>query len=355
MDVAVIGATGDCGRQIAARISTERLLLPTNRLQLVGRNSAKSAGRLYGLATDLKDANAEFAPQIDVATSPEDVVADIIVFVAGVQPDGSSGPRTTLRDELARANLAAFQEYARAISKTSYGHEIVLIVTNPVELGVEVFAREMGRHRVIGIGAYSDSMRFRREIAKDIGVRRQLVRGFVLGEHGDGILPAWSTVSVHGWERDELENRLPLMCGGRAGESFETRLNAERDTMMALLNSGDVTAAFEHVSMLEPDLRVALKPYATLLSGARTSFATAAVVVDLVRTLLDGREVVVAGQARLEGEFLGLHGALGVPLSVGGAGGLRVLEVPLCVNETQHLIRSSQRVNAKIEGWLSDA
>lgn len=353
MDVAVIGATGDCGRQIAARIATERLLLPTNRLQLVGRNSANSAGRLFGLATDLKDANAEFAPQLDIATSPEDVVADIIVFVAGVQPDTPSSSRTSMRDELARANLPVFREYARAIAKMGYGHEVVLVVTNPVELGVEVFARELGSHRVIGIGAYSDSMRFRREIAKDIGVRRQLVRGFVLGEHGDGILPAWSTVSVHGWERDELENRMPLLNGGRAGETFEARLNSDRDTMMSLIKSSRVIEAFEFVSRLEPDLRVALKPYVTLLSGARTSFATAAVVVDLVRTLLDGREVVVSGQAHLNGEFMGLHGPLGVPLMVGGASGVRVLEIPLCANETEHLLRTSQRINSKVQGWLS--
>jgi malate dehydrogenase len=286
--------------------------------------------------------------------APEDVVADIIVFVAGVQPSRDGTTRMTMRDQLARANVALFREYAKSIAKQSNGHEIVLLVTNPVELGVEVFAQELGRHRVIGIGAYSDTLRFRREIAKDIGVRRQLVRGFTLGEHGDGIMPAWSTVSVHGWDRAELELRMPLVGDGRPGASYDERLNGERDVMMALLAKGEVVAAFDHVSTLEPDLRVALKPYVTLLSGARTSFATAGVVVDLVRTLLDGREVVVAGQVQLNGEFLGLSGPLGVPISVGGAGGLRVLEVPLSANERDRLIAVSQRLNSKIKGWLSD-
>ena len=56
MDIAIIGANGSIGRQIAIRIIMERLLGPTDRLQLVGRRDGRSAAALYGFRQDLKDA-----------------------------------------------------------------------------------------------------------------------------------------------------------------------------------------------------------------------------------------------------------------------------------------------------------
>ncbi|MEL7144407.1 MAG: lactate dehydrogenase, partial [Cyanobacteria bacterium J06573_11] len=83
MDVSVIGASGDCGREIVAQLVALGVLAPTERLQLVGRANGRSAQVLYGLCSDLSDAYAEKAPIFDVALTPEDVVADVIVMTAG--------------------------------------------------------------------------------------------------------------------------------------------------------------------------------------------------------------------------------------------------------------------------------
>ena len=72
--------------------------------------------------------------------------------------------------------------------------------------------------------------------------------------------------------------------------------------------------AFDRVDRLPPDVRVILRPYVTQISGAKTAVSTAAVTLDLVRTLLDGREVVVSGQVQLDGEFYDLHAPVGVPI-----------------------------------------
>jgi len=193
MDVSVIGASGDCGREIVSQLVALAALAPTERLQLVGRANGRSARLLYGLCSDLNDAYAEMAPMLDVALAPEDIVADVIVMAAGATVAGE----ITSRADLAAINLPLFKTYAQAIARYGGGHEIVIIVTNPVELAVEVFSRQLGRHRVIGVGAYSDSLRFRREIAADLGVRRQLVQGFIVGEHGEGMVPLWSSVQIY--------------------------------------------------------------------------------------------------------------------------------------------------------------
>ena len=68
------------------------------------------------------------------------------------------------RAELAR-QCGLFESYARSLQQYGHGEEIVMVVTNPVELGVEVFVGII-IHVVIGMGA-SDSLRFRLEVAKE--------------------------------------------------------------------------------------------------------------------------------------------------------------------------------------------
>ncbi len=150
MDVAIIGASGDIGREIVAQLLGGRVLSVSERLQLVGRESGESASKLFGMRTDLSDAYAEIAPELDIALQPSEIVADVIVMSAGVTIKGQA----TSRQALAQGNLPLFHTYAQAIEKYGHGHEIILIVTNPVELAVEVFSQYLGRHRVIGIGAY---------------------------------------------------------------------------------------------------------------------------------------------------------------------------------------------------------
>jgi malate dehydrogenase len=351
MDVAILGASGDCGREIAGQMVAARLLAPTERLQLVGRGDGRSARVLHGLVSDLTDAYAERVPDLDVALDPDEIVADLWVVAAGetIPIGGRSGGD---RGDLAERNAAVFRLYADALARCGQGTEIVLVVSNPVELGVAIFAEAIGRHRVIGIGAYSDTLRFRREIAADLGVRRQRVGGFMLGEHGDAQVPVWSSVSVHGMDGAELSATIAALRKGTEFADYARLCAEERANLSGLLNAGRVADAFARVDTLPPDVRVVVKPYVTHLSGAKTVMATANVTVDLVRTLLDGREVLVAGQVALDGDFYGLSGPLGVPIIAGPAGVTRVVEIPLTSGEREQVKGISARVNGKVDGWL---
>ena len=104
MDVSVIGASGDCGREIVSQLVAAGVLSPTERLQLVGRTGGRSSQILYGLCSDLNDAYAENAPMLDVALAPEEIVADVIVMAAGATVSGD----ITSRAELASINLPIF-------------------------------------------------------------------------------------------------------------------------------------------------------------------------------------------------------------------------------------------------------
>lgn len=351
MDVAILGASGDCGREIAGQLVAARLLGPTERLQLVGRAGGRSARTLHGLVSDLADAHAEHVPDMDVALHPNEVVADLWVVACGVTvpTDGGMVDRNTL----AEVNARIFSEYAEALAKHGNGSEIVIVVSNPVELGVALFARAVGRDRVMGIGAYQDTLRFRREIASDLGVRRQRVGGFMIGEHGDAQVPVWSSVSVYGLNEHDLWGTITTLRRGTEDALFPELCRKERATLSELVHRGEIPEAYRRLEALPPDVRVVLKPFVTHLSGAKTVMATANVTVDLVRTLLDGREVLIAGQVVLEKyDFYGLAGPLGVPIIASPAGVLRVVEIPLTGTE-RHLIRDiSQELSAKVNGWM---
>lgn len=345
MDVSVIGASGDCGREIVSQIVSQGILMPSERLQLVGRSGGRSGKILYGLCSDLSDAYAEKAPILDVALTPEDIVADVIVMAAGA----TVGGEITSRADLSAKNLSIFEQYATAIAQQGYGHELVIIVTNPVELAVEVFSRHLGRRRVIGVGAYSDSLRFRREIAADLGLRRQLVQGFIVGEHGEGMVPLWSSVKIHGMTPEELRTARRQLQQGRSVSDFPEEVVREKQTVVGLMQKENIPEAYRYVDSLPADLRVVLKPFVTHLSGAKTISATANVTVDLVQNLLEGREIVVCGQVQLDGEFYGLRSPFGVPIVVTPFGWTQVVPLQLWAEEADLLQQMATTLNQRLK------
>ncbi len=349
----MLGATGDVGRQVCTQLIERRVLPTTSRLQLVGRAAGSSGRAVHGLRADLVDAYDEHAPLIDVALDPRDVVADVIVLTAGRTSPARAGAPTD-RAVLAGENHAVFAEYAQALARYGSGHEVVVVVSNPVELGVAVVARELGRHRVIGMGAWLDTLRFRREIAVSLGVRRHRVGGFVAGQHGDDLVPLWSTVRISGLDVDERARAVAGLRAGRTLDGFADEI-AQAKTTLGELVGHDAGAAFERVESWPPDLRVVSRPWLTHQSGAKTAAATASATVDLVDTVLDGREIVVAGQVQLAGEAsiagAPVHGVLGVPVVLGPEGWTRVLLDGLARDEAERLATTARRIDEALQPW----
>jgi malate dehydrogenase len=353
MDVAVLGATGDIGRQVCTQLIERRVLPTSSRLQLLGRPGGASARATYGLRADLMDAYDEHAPLIDVALDPNDVVADVIVVAAGRTTPPTAGGSTD-RSQLAADNHAVFESYARALAAHGSGHEVVVVVSNPVELGVAVMARALGRHRVIGMGAWLDTLRFRREIAVSLGLRRHRIGGFVAGQHGMDLVPLWSTVRVSGLDVAERRRAIDGLRRGRTLATFGAEL-ADAQARLLAIAAQDMGAAFDLIDTWPPDLRAVARPWMTHQSGSKTAAGTANATVELVDTLLDGREIVVAGQVALAGEVsVGGHqldGVLGVPVVLGPEGWTRVLLDEPAPDETELLLQCRDRIDATLVPW----
>jgi malate dehydrogenase len=312
VDISIIGASGNVGRQIAIGIARAGLV-PTNaRLQLVGRKGGASEHSLYGVATDLADAFAEDLPELDLAFSPKDVLGDIIILVAG---DSVGRGDTRSRADLALNNRLVVESYAKAIARYGSGEELLLVITNPVEPCVHWCTRYIDRKRVIGMGAYLDTLRFRQEIAQQLGVRRQRVQGLVLGEHGPKMVPCWSSVDVHGFESAEGRARVKALRRPRDPSVAEALAKVAHVT-----RERGPRAAYQLAERFGPALRAVVKPMITQQCGARSTASTAEMILRLLGTLLSGGHVLTSAQVELQGEFLGIHGVVGAPivLTLGG-------------------------------------
>lgn len=353
MDVALVGATGAVGRQVCTQLIERRVLPTTARLQLVGRRGGSSEAATHGFRADLIDAYDEIAPMFDVALAPEEVVADVVIVASGSTVGVKPGERVD-REALARTNHAMFAAYADALAAHGSGDEVVIVVSNPVELGVATMAERLGRHRVIGMGAWLDTLRFRSEIARTIGVRRQRVGGFVAGQHGDGAVPLWSSVRIRGLIPGERARAVAALRGGRALADFPGEIGMAQNELLAERDSG---RAFAMVEAWPPDLRSVTRPWLTHQSGARTAAGTANATVDLTSALLEGREIVMAGQVALAGEArVGgepVHGVLGVPVVLGPEGWTDVLLGELPPDEDALLARSARRIAATVDPYVS--
>jgi malate dehydrogenase len=327
----------------------ERQIVPsTSRLQLIGRRGGASENALWGVRSDLRDAFDDWAPTIDLGFGPEEVDADIVVMLAGASVSNDPGVSVD-REGLARGNADIFEAYAHALA-ASEREPLVIVQSNPVELAVGIFAEHLHPQRVIGTGAWSDTLRFAREIASDLGVSRRDVFAHMLGTHGDNLVPLWSAVDVRGLSRDEVEGYIERTRGGHSLAELPDRIRAARAEMLEMVRSGRIAEAYGYVSNLPADLRAAVKPFFTHFTALRTTEAvTARAAADLVEAFIEGSSLAVPAQVQLSGDWadsLGLSGVLGVPVLLGRKEWVWILPAPLADDEADAMRRAVNAVTA---------
>jgi malate dehydrogenase len=344
--IAVIGATGACGRQLVAQLLNRNVIDPDSRLQLVGRRGGASANELFGLRVDLRDAFADRAPTVELVDDPAAVDADLVVMIAGATIP--TDPKANVdRALLAATNRAMFEQYADELASRPGEPPLVIVQSNPVELGVAVFAERLDRHRVVGAGAWSDTMRFRREIADDLGVRRTAVRAAMIGQHGDHAVPVWSRITVDGIDPAALDAWVAAQRRDRDLADLPAELTASRTRLLAMVAAGDVAGAFDAVGDLPADLRALIKPFLVhVTAGHTTEIVTAHSVVDLVEAAIAGDDVQRPLQVRLDGEVDGLHGVLGLPVRFGPDGWQWVAPPVIADDETAALWAAAAAIAA---------
>lgn len=219
--ISIVGAAGAVGSTIAYNL----ILNPLAGKIILSDPSAKV---LQGQADDLRDAilqSETTTTRVHVAKDPcEAGQADIIVIAAGAaQEKGES------RTDLVGKNVKILKKVAEGLGKVKK-EAVVLVVANPVDVMTH-FARkfiDLPDGQVFGAGTFLDSARLKGKLAREIGVSQSNVEAFVLGEHGDTQVVAWSAVSVGGIALDRMgyeveREKVADMTKNKAGEIIEAK------------------------------------------------------------------------------------------------------------------------------------
>lgn len=150
-----------------------------------------------GEALDLRHGAALSAPQRIYAGDTEAASgSDIVIITAGLRrkPDES-------RLELINRNVSLFRSILQELKQVPLpDHAILLVVSNPVDILTYLAVKEftLPPQQVIGLGTMLDTTRFRSLLAEYFGVASTDVKALILGEHGDSMVPIWSTATANG-------------------------------------------------------------------------------------------------------------------------------------------------------------
>jgi len=295
--VTVVGA-GNVGATTAQRIA-EAGLADVVLIDIV-------EGLPQGKGLDL----AEAAPVVghDARVTGTNDYADtagssIVVVTSGLarQPGMS-------RDDLLAKNAGIVRSVVEQVVRHS-PESILIIVTNPLDAMVHVALEASGfpRERVLGMAGVLDSARFRTFIAQELGVSVEDTHAFVLGGHGDTMVPLSRFSTVAGVPITEL---LPP----ERVRALEDRTANGGAEVVALLKTG---SAF---------------------------YAPAASAFEMVEAIVLDRKRVLPCAVRLDGEF-GTDGlVVGVPVVLGAAGMERVFEIRLTADEQAAFDASAEAV-----------
>ena len=314
ISVAIIGASGSVGSTLAAHILRSEVLEPADRLQLVGHGASKSERMLLAERIDLLDAFDDGRVEVEMVPNISDVDADIVIMTAGA----GLSPQCINRRDVAFVNREIFERIAEECART-VPEALFILVSNPVELAVRIFAERVERARVIGMGAQQDSLRFARAIAKDLGISRHDVRASVLGEHGQAMVPLWTSVELLVPNHDARAS-LEQLKQRSAANPLSERATTLRAEVMEHLQAERIPEAYDATLRALPDARIMVEPAITRHCMHSTPNATAAATLRCLAAALADDRRLVHGQVMVRGEVLDLAGVCGVPLTLSRAG-----------------------------------
>lgn len=231
--------------------------------------------------------------------------SDVVVITAGIaRKPGMS------RDDLVNTNANVMKSVTQEIVKHS-PNAVIIVLTNPVDAMTYTVLKESGfpKNRVIGQSGILDSARFRTFISQELNLSVKDITGFVLGGHGDDMVPLVRYSYAGGIP---LEKLIP-----------QERLDAIVERTRK--GGGEIV---------------------NLLGNGSAYYAPAASMVEMVEAVLKDQRRVLPSIAYLEGEY-GYQGiCLGVPTIIGGNGLEEIIELELTADEKAALDRSAESVKA---------
>ncbi len=268
-------------------------------------------GLAQGKAMDLQEAVPILGQSTNVIGTSDyadTASSDVVVITAGSpRKPGMS------RDDLAQVNASVVSETVRQVIRHS-PDSILIILTNPIDPMAYLAYRVSGfpKQRVIGQAGILDSARFQILIAKELGVSVESVHAFILGGHGETMVPMVRHSNVCGIPLTDL---IPE-------EKLTNLVERARNRGTEIVN----------------------------LLKTSASYAPGAALAAMVESILQNTHRVLPCSAYCEGEF-GLHGLyFGVPVQIGRDGMERIVELPLNSGEQSALNASAERIRGIVSG-----
>jgi malate dehydrogenase len=229
--------------------------------------------------------------------------SDIVVITAGIpRKPGMS------RDDLLNTNYKIMKDVVSKVVEHS-PNCILIIVSNPLDAMAQAAFKLSGfsRQRVIGMAGVLDSARFRAFIAQELNVSVENVTAFVLGGHGDTMVPLPRYSTVAGIPITELMD----------AETLGRLVQRTRDGGAEIVKYLKTGSAY---------------------------YAPSAAATEMVEAILKDKKKILPCAAYLEGEY-GVHGLyVGVPVKLGWAGIEQIIEIKLTPEEQAALDKSAEAV-----------
>ena len=234
--------------------------------------------------------------------------SDLVVMTAGFpRKPGMS------RDDLLKKNYEIVKGAIEKVAKYS-PQAILIVVTNPLDAMAQTAFKASGfsRNRVIGMAGVLDTARYRTFIAEALNVSVRDVQGFVLGGHGDTMVPVPRYTTVAGIPVGDLMPR----------EQLEAIIKRTRNGGAEIVN---------------------------LLKTGSAFYAPSSAVVEMIDAIFKDRKRILPCTAYLEGEY-GIHGVfVGVLVKLGARGIEQIVEIELTPEEQAALQKSAAAVKELVE------
>jgi malate dehydrogenase len=223
--------------------------------------------------------------------------SDVVIVTAGIpRKPGMS------RDDLIGINSGIIQTVGENIKKYA-PKAFVIVITNPLDVMVEVMQRVTGlpSNMVVGMAGVLDSARFRFFLSEEFGVSVEDVSAFVLGGHGDTMVPLVRYSTVGGVPLPDL-----VKMGWSTQDKIDKIVQRTRDGGAEIVN---------------------------LLKTGSAFYAPAASAIAMAESFLKDKKRILPCAARLDGQY-GVKGLyIGVPVVIGAKGVEKIVEIELNAEE----------------------